>query len=98
MHENKILSELDHPNIVKVYGIKKYKGINYLVMEYMNGGSLLDFIRKYEKSLQEQDFFQMSLQIALGMEYLGTKNVLHRFKFIFPIFISDLIIFKTKIN
>lgn len=47
-------------------------------MEYMNGGSLLEYIRKYEASVKEQTLFQMALQIALGMAYLEEKKIIHK--------------------
>lgn len=37
---------LDHPNIVKFYGCFQEKNDIYLVMEYMNGGTLFDYLNK----------------------------------------------------
>jgi len=48
------------------------------VMEYMNGGSLLEYIRKYEKILNNPQLIGMTQQICYGMEYLESKNVVHR--------------------
>jgi len=47
-------------------------------MEYMNGGSLLEYIRKYEKILNNPQLIGMAQQICYGMEYLESKNVVHR--------------------
>ena len=35
-----------NPNIVKLYDVKVNKDYIYLVMEYCNGGSLLDALKK----------------------------------------------------
>ena len=75
-----ILTSLQHPNIVRFIGIKEFQSNKYMVMEYMNGGNLLDYIRKYESILKEQDLFQMTLQISSGMEYLEDKRIIHKLR------------------
>ena len=77
------LSSLQHPNIVRLIGLKKYKGELYMIMEFMNGGNLLQYIRKYEASLKENDLLDMTQQIALVMEYLEQKKIIHKFSFSF---------------
>ena len=42
--EIRLHSSLDHPNIVKFYGVFEEKNYIYLVMEYMNGGTLFDYL------------------------------------------------------
>ena len=81
--EMSILNSLQHPNIVRLIGLRKYKGELYMIMEFMNGGNLLEYIRKYEASLKENDLLDMAQQIALGMEYLEEKKVIHKFSFLF---------------
>jgi aurora kinase len=49
IQELKIQSYLDHPNIVKLYGYFAEKENFYLVMEYMEEGSLFSFIKKSKK-------------------------------------------------
>ena len=81
------LSSLQHPNIVRLIGLKKYKEELYMIMELMNGGSLLQYIRKYETSLKENDLLDMAQQIALGMEYLEQKKIIHKFSFFISCFV-----------
>ncbi len=76
--EIEILSSLEHQNVVKFIGLKKYKGEDYMVMEFMNGGSLLEYIRKNELLLTENDLFNMSIQIASGMNYLEQMKIIHK--------------------
>ena len=83
-----ILSSLQHPNIVRLIGLKKDKGELYMVMEFMNGGNLLQYIRKYEASLKENDLLDMTQQIALGMEYLEEKKIIHKFSFFLILFLN----------
>ena len=48
-NEIAILRELNHKNIVKLADIKATKTHYYLVMEYCNGGSLSECLKKYEQ-------------------------------------------------
>jgi hypothetical protein len=70
--EMKILSSLKHPNIVTFIGIKSHNGTNYLVVEYMNGGDLLNYVRTHE--CEEEKLLKAAYHISLGMEYLENKN------------------------
>jgi aurora kinase len=50
----KIQMFLDHPNIVKVYGFFDDSLHFYIIMEYMEGGSLYSYIKKNKKlSIEE---------------------------------------------
>ncbi|MBW8012804.1 MAG: protein kinase [Chloroflexi bacterium] len=42
--EGELLRQLNHPNIVKLLDSVEYDGIHYLVMEYVEGGDLCDFL------------------------------------------------------
>src|SRR5262249_32796350 len=44
--EARAVAALDHPNIVRAYDVDKDDGLNYLVMEYVNGSSLQDIVKK----------------------------------------------------
>lgn len=77
--EIEILSKLrPHPQIVTLVGIKELYGEQYMLMEYMDGGDLLSYIRNNESSLQESDLFNVTTQIVDGMIYLEENKVIHR--------------------
>lgn len=44
MQEIRLHSSLDHPNIVKFYGVFEEGDSIYLVMELLNGGTLFDYL------------------------------------------------------
>lgn len=50
-NEIKILQSLNHPNIVKLEEVKATKDYYYIVMEYINGGSLTDCLKNINKNL-----------------------------------------------
>ena len=75
--EIKVLSEINHPNIVKYYGtITKGNKFN-IVLEFCNGGSLLKLINSFKK-FPEQLVHKYLTQILDGLEYLHSKNIIHR--------------------
>ena len=75
--EIKILKQVNHPNIVRLYEIIETSKQLYLIMEYASGGELFDYIvaRSRLKESQACIFLQ---QLLSGIEYLHTIKVVHR--------------------
>ena len=76
-HEYNILTKLQHPNIIQCFGIC-FSDANYVVLELMKHGSLLNYIRSKNKSLALLQLMSMSRQIAAGMVYLHKNQCIHR--------------------
>jgi len=79
--EAKIMLGLNHPNIVRFYGICVKKGIFGLVMEYMNMGTLKDVLKdkKDKTELLTWTFkWKIAYDIAVALNFLHGKNVAHR--------------------
>jgi len=75
--EIKILTNLNHENIVKLYeAIHNEKKI-YLIFEYCGGGDLSIVIKKYKK-ISEQQIKNWISQLASGLKFLRSKNLVHR--------------------
>ena len=81
-NEIKILKEIDHKNIIKLYDVKENSQNYYLVMEYCNGGGLSDcldyHIKQYRKPFSEEVVQYLMRQIVEGIKYLHGKHILHR--------------------
>jgi len=77
--QERILRELDHPNIVKCYGTftDKTTGKKFTVMEFMKDGSLLEKIKTHP-DLSYDETIAILKQIAMALEYMEQKKVLHR--------------------
>jgi len=75
-----IMETLDHPNIVKLLDVFETVNHLYLVMEYINGGELFDELINMTPNgyFNENDASNIIKQIASGMKYIKSKNVLHR--------------------
>ena len=81
-NEIKILKEIDHPNIIKLYDVKENNQNYYLVMEYCNGGGLSDCLdyhmKQFRKPFSEEVVQYLMKQIVSGLRYLHGKHILHR--------------------
>ena len=74
--EIKILRELDHPNIVRYIDIIKAEKRMFLVLEYVEQGSLLSIVKQFG-SLPENLIAVYIDQTLRGLAYLHSKNVAH---------------------
>lgn len=78
LQEGRILKQYDHPNVVKLIGICVQKQPIMIVMELVEGGSLLTFLRNNAVSLVIKQLLNMCRDAAAGMCYLENKNCIHR--------------------
>ena len=70
------LSTLQHPNIIKVIESFEANNTVYYVMEYIDGGSLDDYILK-EDGLKEDEAKMIALQIGSALSYMHSRGMLH---------------------
>ncbi|KAL9925191.1 tyrosine-protein kinase Btk29A isoform X1 [Glossina fuscipes] len=80
IEEAKVMTKLQHPNLVQLYGVcSKHRPI-YIVTEYMKHGSLLNYLRRHETSLIGNMglLLDMCIQVSKGMAYLERHNYIHR--------------------
>ncbi|XP_031329480.1 tyrosine-protein kinase hopscotch [Photinus pyralis] len=75
--EISIMKTLTHPNIVDILGVLQEPEVS-LVMEFVHHGSLQSYLKIYRESLTIKQLLKYALDIAKGMNYLGTKHIVHR--------------------
>ncbi|XP_034535439.1 tyrosine-protein kinase Fes/Fps [Notolabrus celidotus] len=76
--EARILKQYDHPNIVRLIGVCTQKQPIYIIMELIQGGDFLSFLRRESHSLKTKVLVKMTENVASGMEYLESKKCIHR--------------------
>uniref|UniRef100_A0A8C4EH74 Tyrosine-protein kinase n=1 Tax=Dicentrarchus labrax TaxID=13489 RepID=A0A8C4EH74_DICLA len=76
--EARILKQYDHPNIVKLIGVCTQKQPIYIIMELIQGGDFLSFLRHESHNLAPKVLVKMTENVASGMEYLESKKCIHR--------------------
>ncbi|XP_070712279.1 tyrosine-protein kinase Fes/Fps isoform X1 [Pempheris klunzingeri] len=76
--EARILKQYDHPNIVRLIGVCTQKQPIYIIMELVQGGDFLSFMRHESHNLTTKILVKMTENVASGMEYLESKKCIHR--------------------
>jgi serine/threonine protein kinase len=79
--EAEIAASLEHPHIVPVYDYGVEKGISYIVMRLLTGGTLSDRVEKGMKHNQLPslaEVAQMLSQLAGAFDYAHSRGVIHR--------------------
>ena len=75
--EIKILSMMDHPNIIKTYKITENEKNYYIIMEYCDGGELFNYIVEKEK-LEEDEASMFFYQLINALDYIHSLGIAHR--------------------
>ena len=76
LHEAEVACQLDHPNIMPVYSYGEQDGLPYIIMPYMSGGTLSEYIAKYG-ALSLQDALWYLQQIASALDYSHEHHCVH---------------------
>ncbi|CAF3576236.1 unnamed protein product [Rotaria socialis] len=78
LDEAKIMKDLLHKNIVRLYGVCTQEEPIFIVTEYMGHGCLLNYLRDGPgKNLKFKTILDFAAQIAKGMAYLEQKRYVH---------------------
>lgn len=76
-NESKAIAMLSHPNIVRVFDVSFGDLIQYIVMEYIEGITLKEYIGR-EGSLRWKDAVHFTIQILKGLQHAHDKGIVHR--------------------
>lgn len=76
LREAQMISQLDHPNIVKIIDIFEENGTAYYTMEYIVGRSLKERIEESGR-LDENTTVQYILEVGDALRYVHGKKILH---------------------
>jgi serine/threonine-protein kinase len=77
LREGKMGSTLRHPNIVPIYEVHSHRRTFYLVMEFVEGQSLRDFVR-IRKKLEPLEATEIFAGIISGLAHAAEKGITHR--------------------
>ncbi|MDL2233572.1 Stk1 family PASTA domain-containing Ser/Thr kinase [Ruminococcaceae bacterium OttesenSCG-928-L11] len=76
-NESKAIAVLSHPNIVRVYDVSFANSIHYIVMEYIDGITLKDYIER-QGVLTWKESVHFTLQILRALQHAHDKGIVHR--------------------
>ncbi|BFZ58611.1 serine/threonine-protein kinase gin4 [Savitreella phatthalungensis] len=72
-----IMKLIEHPNVMRLYDVWENKGELYLVLEYIEGGELFDYLVQRGR-LQETEAVNYIQQILHAVDYCHRFNICHR--------------------
>ena len=75
--EARSAAAIDHHNIVGVHDVGQENGLCYIVMQYIEGGSVADRLKK-RKRLEIEDAIRIGIQAARGLGVAHLKGIVHR--------------------
>src|ERR1700722_11493909 len=75
--EARLLTQLDHPNVVRAFQVGESGGINYIAMEYLEGESLDETLSR-RKRLPWAEAVRLIHQALCGLEHLFERRMIHR--------------------
>ena len=77
VQEAKSVAKLAHPNIVQIHDFGEHDGITYIVMEYVDGGTLKDKL-KQQRALPVPEAVDFMIQAAEGLDCAHRNGIVHR--------------------
>ncbi len=76
-NESKAIAVLSHPNIVKVYDVSYGDRLQYIVMEYIEGITLKEYIEQV-KTVAWKEAVHFITQILRALQHAHDKGIIHR--------------------
>lgn len=75
--EARAVASLDHPNIVRAHDVNHEGKVHFLVMEYVEGTSLKDYVEA-RGALEPREAAGYILQVASGLQHAHERGLIHR--------------------
>ncbi len=77
IREGEMGAKLRHPNIVPIYEVHSGRRDHYMVMDFIEGRNLREFVR-VRKKLSVEEALRFSMDIAAGLAYAAEYGIRHR--------------------
>jgi tRNA A-37 threonylcarbamoyl transferase component Bud32 len=74
--ETRVISQLEHPHILPVYDSGQFEGRPYIVMRYLDGGTVYD--KMQAGPMQADRALGVVKQMASALDYAHERGVIHR--------------------
>ena len=78
LREARVLARFSHPGIVRVFEVFEEHGTAYLVMELLDGCTLVDLLRQRGKPFTEAEVLDVAGRVAAALRPVHVAGVLHR--------------------
>jgi WD40 repeat protein len=75
-HEARLLSTVNHPNLLGIHDVGAQEGVHYLVSEFLEGQTLRE--RMHAGPLSQRRVIEYALELAKGLAAAHEKGIVHR--------------------
>ena len=76
-NESQAIALLNHKNIVKIYDVNNSGNLQYIVMEYIDGITLKEYIEQ-QGALSSKEAIHFTTQILQALQHAHDKGIVHR--------------------
>ena len=76
LHEARAISSLNHPQIATIHTVEEVGENNFIVLEYIEGGTLRQKIKQQQLPLRQA--LEYAIQIAKGLAHAHMRGIVHR--------------------
>ena len=76
--EIEVLKMCQHPNIIKLIDLFENSDYYYIVLEYMQGKDMFDYLKAREFNISEERAKDLAHQIVSAVQYLHQYGIVHR--------------------
>ena len=75
--EAQAAGKLNHPNVVSMYDVGFDQGFHYIIMEYVSGCTLKEYIQHHGAQVTVQEAVKITVAIAEGLEHAHMMGIVH---------------------
>ena len=75
--EAQAAGKLNHPNVVSMYDVGFDQGFHYIIMEYVSGCTLKEYIQHHGNQVTVQEAVKITVAIAEGLEHAHMMGIVH---------------------
>ncbi|WP_127062217.1 Stk1 family PASTA domain-containing Ser/Thr kinase [Veillonella sp. 3627] len=75
--EAQAAGKLNHPNVVSMYDVGFDQGFHYIIMEYVSGCTLKEYIQHHGNQVSVQEAVKIVVAIAEGLEHAHMMGIVH---------------------
>ncbi|MHC4871231.1 MAG: protein kinase domain-containing protein [Planctomycetota bacterium] len=77
VREARSIAKVNHPNILQIYEVAEEEGVNFMVMEFVNGRTLAEILKE-NGHIEWHTAAEFIKQAALGLQSAADVNIIHR--------------------
>lgn len=78
LNEIEIMRDLDQENLMKLHEIHESQNSVYLILELLEGGELLDYIKSQQGRIKLHEYKHIIKSILKALRYMNSRLIMHR--------------------